>query len=92
MASESRFIGVRVTVELTDFEKPKCFTWKEKTYNIIKIEASSRRVDLRSTWYRRRHRDYFIVKVDTGQRFGLYRHRGPGPSYWVLTRELPSIP
>ncbi|MFX1562857.1 MAG: hypothetical protein ACFFDP_06080 [Promethearchaeota archaeon] len=90
MKQQSKFIGARVSVEVVDLEKPIRFKWNEKTYSIVEIEASSRRLDLRSAWFRRRHRDYFVVLVDTGQRFELYHHRGPGPSYWVLTRELSS--
>jgi len=87
-----RFIGERVTVEMADLERPVRFTWRGQTYTIVSIEASSRRLDFRSAWYRRRHRDYFVVKVDTGQRFELYRHRVPGRPYWVLTRQLVATP
>lgn len=87
-----RFIGERVAVEMADLERPVRFTWHGQTYTIVKIEASSRRLDFRSAWYRRRHRDYFVVSVGTGERFELYHHRGPGKPYWVLTRQLPSTP
>ena len=92
MGSESKFIGDRIQVTVADLEKPTQFIWKKQTYTIVKIAASSRRLDLQSTWYRRRHRDYFIVEVATGQRFEIYRHRLPGKPYWVLTRELPPEP
>jgi hypothetical protein len=87
-----KFIGERVAVKMADLERPVQFTWRGQTYAIARIEASSRRLDFRSAWYRRRHRDYFIVTVATGQRFELYRHRVPGKPYWVLTRELPATP
>lgn len=92
MEQQSRFIGEKIRVEVEDLEKPKRFTWRNRLYEIVEIEASTRRLDLRSTWYRRKHRDYFIVVVDTGQRFELYRHRVPGKPYWVLTRELTAGP
>lgn len=87
-----KFISERVTVETAELERPARFTWRGRTYTVVNIEASSRRLDFRSAWYRRRHRDYFVVQVDTGQRFELYRHRLPGKPYWVLTRELVATP
>lgn len=89
MSNQGHFIGERIIVEVIDLEKPISFTWRNKHYKILEIEASNRRLDLRSTWYRRKHRDYFIVRVEDGRRFELYRHRVPGKPYWVLTRELP---
>ncbi|MDO8124999.1 MAG: DUF6504 family protein [Candidatus Hermodarchaeota archaeon] len=88
MPSQSKFIGERISVEVVDLEKPTRFTWRGRQYKIIEIKASTRRLDLRSTWYRRKHRDYFIVQVESGERFELYRHRVPGKPYWVLTRQL----
>ncbi|MFX1576829.1 MAG: DUF6504 family protein [Promethearchaeota archaeon] len=88
MSNQGHFIGERIIVEVKDLEKPVSFTWRKKHYKILEIEASNRRLDLRSTWYRRKHRDYFIVQVEDGRRFELYRHRVPGKPYWVLTREL----
>lgn len=92
MSNQGKFIGERIIVEVVDLEKPISFTWRTKHYKIMKIEASDRRLDLRSTWYRRKHRDYFIVQVDSGERFELYRHRVPGTPYWVLARQLPDSP
>ena len=88
MPSEGKFIGERISVEVVDLEKPMRFTWRGRQYQITEIQASTRRLDLRSTWYRRKHRDYFIVQVESGERFELYRHRVPGKPYWVLTRQL----
>ncbi|MHA2427605.1 MAG: DUF6504 family protein [Candidatus Hermodarchaeia archaeon] len=88
MSSQGKFIGERIAVEVVNLEKPTSFTWRGRQYKIIEIKASTRRLDLRSTWYRRKHRDYFIVQVDSGERFEIYRHRVPGKPYWVLTRLL----
>ncbi len=88
MPSHSKFIGERISVEVVDLEKPASFTWRGRQYKIIEIQASTRRLDFRSTWYRRKHRDYFIVQVESGERFEIYRHRVPGKPYWVLTRQL----
>ena len=88
MPSQGKFIGERIYVEVADLEKPTSFTWRSRQFKIIEITASTRRLDLRSTWYRRKHRDYFIVQVESGERFEIYRHRVPGKPYWVLTRQL----
>ncbi|MDO8055835.1 MAG: hypothetical protein Q6361_03160 [Candidatus Hermodarchaeota archaeon] len=90
MSSEGKFISERISVEVEDLEKPVKFTWRNQEYIIREIIASNRRLDLKTTWYRRKHRDYFIVEVESGERFELYRHRVPGPPYWVLSRQLPS--
>jgi hypothetical protein len=89
MSGQGKFIGERISVEVVDLEKPVSFTWRNKEFKIVEIEASDRRLDLRSTWFRRKHRDYFIIKVEGGKRFEIYRHRVPGKPYWMLTRELP---
>ena len=88
MPSQGKFIGERISVEVADLEKPTSFTWRGRQFKIIEINASTRRLDLRSTWYRRKHRDYFIVQVESGERFEIYRHRVPGKPYWVITRQL----
>jgi len=91
MSDQGQFIGERIIVEVIDLETPVSFTWRNQQYKIIEIEASNRRLDLRSAWYRRKHRDYFIVQVEGGKCFEIYRHRVPGKPYWVLTRELPPL-
>ncbi len=90
MVAQGKFIGERIVVEVINLEEPVRFKWRNREYHIVKIEASSRRLDLKSTWYRRKHRDYFIVQVDSGEWFEIYRHRVPGKPYWVLTRKLSS--
>jgi len=45
-------------------------------------------LDFKRAWWRRRHRDYYLVRIEDGRTFELYFHRGPGRRYWVLYREL----
>ena len=90
MSGEGKFISERISVEVEDLERPVKFTWRNREYIIREIIASNRRLDLKSTWYRRKHRDYFIVEVESGERFEIYRHRVPRPAYWILSRQLPS--
>ena len=54
----------------------------------MEIEKAYRRLDFKRDWWRRRHRDYYRVKTDTGQVFEIYFNRGPGKRYWVLYKEL----
>ena len=51
-----------------------------------------RKLDFRRAWWTRRHRDFYTVRVHTGQVFELYFHRGPGRRYWVLYKELTGDP
>jgi hypothetical protein len=84
-----RFIGEEIEVR---FEKkpgpPSSFVWQGQEYKIEEILGMQRRLDFRRAWWARRHRDYYTVKVHTGQVFELYFHRGPGRKYWVLYKEL----
>ncbi len=63
---------------------PESITWRGKDYKVVEVERVRRFVDFRKPWWRRRHRDYFLLKVDTGETFEIYFHRGPGRQYWVL--------
>jgi len=67
---------------------PTSFIWREMEYKIIEIKDMRRILDFRKAWRQRRHRDYYVVKADTGETFEIYFHRGPGRRYWVLYRRL----
>ncbi len=67
---------------------PTSFVWRGKEYRIEEIVSWQRRLDFRRRWWLRRHRDYYVVRTDTGQVFEIYLHRAPGRRYWVLYREL----
>ena len=85
----SEFIADQIEVECdTPPYPPTAFTWRGVRYRITEIQGSQRRLDFRRPWYRRRHRDHYWVKTDTGEKFELYFHRGPGKKYWVLYRKL----
>ncbi len=83
-----RFIGEEVKVTYSSFGNLDSFEWRGQQYKIVEVINLFRALDLRRPWWRRRHRDFFTVKVDTGQVFKLYFHRGPGRRYWVLYSEL----
>ena len=81
----SEFVGEEIEVR---FDKrpgpPSTFTWRSTTYRIAEIEALHTRIDSQKRWWRRRHRDYYVVRAESGEVFRLYFNRGPGRKYWVL--------
>ena len=88
MGERSRFIDEEIEVRLAQKPgPPTSFIWRGKEYGIVGIERVYRRLDFKRDWWRRRHRDYYLVKTDTGQVFEIYFNRGPGKRYWVLYKE-----
>lgn len=84
-----RFIAEEVEVRFAEKPgPPSSFIWKSTEYKIMEILSARRQIDRRRAWWRRRHRDYYLVRTDTGQIFELYFHRGYGRRYWVLYKEL----
>ncbi|MBE7560074.1 hypothetical protein HS125_14505 [bacterium] len=85
----ARFISEEVEVEIGPQPGiPAGFTWRDRRFVVARVLAHQLRLDHERRWYRRRHRDWFVVQTETGEFFKLYRHRGPGRSYWVLYEEL----
>jgi hypothetical protein len=85
----SRFIAEEVEVRFTDKPGPPVsFIWRGQEYRITEILGARQQLDFKRAWWRRRHRDYYLVKTDDKRIFELYFHRGPGRRYWVLYREL----
>ena len=67
---------------------PSSFTWRGEEYKITEVLSARQKLDFKRAWWRRRHRDYYLVRTEVGRVFELYFHRGPGRRYWVLYREL----
>ena len=89
MGENSRFIDEEIEVRFAQKPgPPTSFIWHGREYGILEIEKAYRRLDFKRAWWRRRHRDYYQVKTDTGQVFEIYFHRGPGKRYWVLYKEF----
>ncbi len=86
--TRSRFIDEEVKVHF-EYKPglPSAFFWHGQEYRIEEILEMERRLDFRRAWWQRRHRDYYTVRVHTGQIFKLYFHRGPGRRHWVLYSE-----
>ena len=83
------FISEEITVLFaTKPGPPTSFIWNGAEYEIAKVRQVERRLDFRTPWFSRRHRDYYLVETDAGEVFEIYHHRGPGRRYWVLYRRL----
>ena len=84
-----KFIGEEIEVHFEEKPgPPHSFVWRGKVYRIEEVLAAKRVLDFRRAWWARRYRDFYTVRVHTGQVFELYFHRGPGRRYWVLLGEL----
>ena len=79
------FIGDEIEVRFAQKPgPPTSFVWRDEEYEIAQVKSARRGFDFRKPWWRRRHRDYYVVKTQTGQVFEMYFNRGPGRRYWVL--------
>ena len=67
---------------------PTSFVWRGAEHKITEVKDVRRVLDFQENWWRRKHRDYYVVKTETGKTFEVYFHRGPGRKYWVLYRKL----
>jgi hypothetical protein len=85
---QGRFIDEEVEVRVGDFGRPLSFVWRGNAFEVVEVLRSWRKLDLKRAWWRRRHRDHYLVRVSGGRVFELYFHRGPGRRFWVLLREL----
>ncbi|MCR4403715.1 MAG: DUF6504 family protein [Candidatus Acetothermia bacterium] len=89
VVAEPRFIAEEVEVRFAERPGlPSAFTLQGKEHRIVEILSARQALDFKRSWWRRRHRDYYLVRTDQGRTFELYFHRGPGRRYWVLYREL----
>ena len=88
-----QFIGDEIVVQfLKKPGPPTSFIWRNTEYQVAEVRSVRRVLDFQRSWWRRRHRDYYVVKTDTGETFELYFNRGPGRRYWVLYRRLDGAP
>ncbi len=84
-----RFISEEIEVHFAQqLGPPTSFTWREKTYAIKRVVEHHGVLDFQKSWYRRKHRDWYVVETEEGEYYKFYRHRGPGRSYWVLYEQL----
>jgi len=82
------FIGQEIEVRCGRAGRPKSFSWDGREHVIAAVEGMHRVIDHSRPWYRRKHRDNYVVRTEAGEAFRLYFHRGPGRKYWVLREKL----
>ena len=95
---ENRFIGEKIDV-ITSAEEPTPvrFNWHGKQYVIKKIirqwqdHGYSQAAPVRN-WRTRRHRNNYVVEVDTGDCFEIYLDRGSGRRVWYVYRIITNAP
>ncbi|MBD3285639.1 hypothetical protein GF359_04195 [candidate division WOR-3 bacterium] len=92
------FIGERIGVETSSEEPtPVSFTWRDRTYRITKIlrqwhdHGFSKASPVRN-WRTRRHRNNYIVEVESGEDFEIYLDRGSGRRNWYIYRQIKKRP
>jgi len=88
------FIGEVIEVETEgEPKRPTRFVWRGRSYRIEHILASWHDASMpnqlrRPRWTMRRHRNYYHVQTDGGERFEIYLDRGKKRPEWVLLRSL----
>lgn len=88
------FIGDVIDMECTgEVKRPERFRWRGREYRIVKILANWQDYSMppgvkKRTFKMRRHRNYYHVETDTGDRFEIYFDRGVKQPDWVLLKEL----
>ena len=92
------FVGEVIKVE-TDGEakRPASFSWRGRTYRVGRVLASWRDYSMptqlrQPKWTMRRHRNYYHVEAESGERFEMYLDRGVKRPEWVLLRQLNPAP
>lgn len=85
----------KITVECAgDPPRPVAFTWRGEEFRIAEVltgwhdygfpAGSPRKKNFRM----RRHRNYYVVRTETGRRFEIYLDRKGPDTAWVLYREV----
>ena len=89
-----KFIGQVIEVRLVgEVKRPAGFRWRGREYSITRILARWHDYAMppqlrRKKWTMRRHRNYYHVETDSGDRFELYLDRGAKRPEWVLLKHL----
>jgi len=92
------FIGETISVQTQgQAKRPASFSWRDRTYRIDRILVSWRDYAMpahlrRPKWTMRRHRNYYHVQTDSGERFEIYLDRGAKRLEWVLLKRLEPVP
>ena len=98
LPKESRFYGECIKVEtVSQSFHPSAFVWHGQRYVINRIIHSwpdsgyAKLTPHNRDWRSRHHRNYFVVRTDSGRVFKIYHDRGVkkgSPRVWILNEEL----
>lgn len=92
------FVGEVIEVQTEgEPKRPKRSAWRGRSYRVEHILASWHDASMpdqlrRPRWTMRRHRNYYHVQTDGGERFEIYLDRGAKRPEWVLLRSLGRAP
>ncbi len=73
--------------------RPAAFVWRGRRYGIVEIvrlrfDSGFAPGELTRTWWRRRHRNHYVVRADDGVLYELYLDRGGSRRRWFLLKKL----
>lgn len=88
---KEQFIDEPIEV-IYDFNKlkPISFSWRGKKFEIVEITNTYQEFGFSPTgpnkknWRIRRHRNYYIVRIETKERFKIYLDRAGRKRQWIL--------
>ena len=91
-----RFIGEKITVETAgEVKQPVSLHWRGKNYTVAEVIASwfdwgFSQATTQKDWRTRRHRNYFRLRVASGEIFEIYLDRPPARAdgEWFLYQVL----
>lgn len=92
------FVGEKISVKTTGaIKQPQTLRWRDRDYAIEEVIASwfdwgFSATAVQKDWKTRRHRNYFRIRVDSGELFEIYLDRPPASAEgeWVLYQILDS--
>lgn len=94
-----RFIGEKIEVETGgDIKQPVALTWRKVDYTVAEVIASwfdwgFSAATKQKDWRTRRHRNYFRLRMASGEIFEIYLDRPPASAEgeWVLYQILDTL-
>lgn len=94
-----RFIGEKIVVETGgEVKQPVALTWRKQDYTVAEVIASwfdwgFSAATKQKDWRTRRHRNYFRLRLTSGEIFEIYLDRPPASAEgeWVLYQILDTL-
>lgn len=94
-----RFVGERIEVATAgEVKQPVSLTWRKTEYTVAEVIASwfdwgFSTATKQKDWRTRRHRNYFRLRMHSGEIFEIYLDRPPASAEgeWVLYQILEGV-